>query len=76
VINEQLLPITFDIIFGTAMLLYYFSTPFALSFFSTFMLYAYFTFRYSDDKRNEDIKVQKNTEKKLNLVLSEAIRNY
>lgn len=61
IMNEQLLPIGFDIVFGTLMLLYYFSTPFALTFLSTFAVYAYFTFKYNDDKRNSDIKTQKDT---------------
>ena len=76
IMNEQLLPIGFDIVFGTLMLLYYFSVPFALTFISTFGLYAYFTFKYNDDKRNSDIKIQRNAEKKLSTVLSEAVRNY
>ena len=76
VINEQLLPTGFDILFGGVLLFYYFTYPFALTFCSTFMLYAYFTFKYSGDKRNDDIKLQKFNEKKLNVILSEAIRNH
>ena len=58
------------------MLLYYFSAPFALTFFSTFVIYAYFTFKYSDDKRNQDIKTQRSAEKRLNIILSEVVRNH
>ena len=73
--TQYFFPIFLDIVGSIAMLLYYSSPLFALSFVACYSMYAVFTVRYSDYRRKY-IKEFRETEKHIDFVTSETFSNF
>ena len=74
-LNQFLLPMFMDVVTSSALILVYFGPAYVCTFLASFGLYSVFTIRYSDYRR-AGVRLQKNTEKEVDFLMSETFANY
>jgi ABC-type transport system involved in Fe-S cluster assembly fused permease/ATPase subunit len=74
-LNQFLVPMFVDIVTSSILIYAYFGTGYVCTFLGSFALYSIFTIKYSDYRR-AGVKLQKNTEKEVDFMMSEIFSNY